>query len=170
MTGSDTEPVGETGGFRLYTEYIAEQLANQELRKKSLEDRGRSITTSGALATILLGLVSFASKEGSIEIGGDARRAVVVALVLFVVAAVLALLTNVPLFYRRPLEGNLRNMIETRWTDTEATAAEAISRNRVTLLISAGTLNSRKAWTLLFAMTAEVLAIALIAVAVAIIL
>lgn len=133
MEGSEPQPADEAGGFRLYANYISEQLANQEARKKSLEDRGSSvITTSGALATILLGLTSFAAGKTSLEITGDARRAVILALILFVVAALLALATNVPLFYRKPRDEKLRLLIENRWHDSESAAAEAISRNRVT--------------------------------------
>jgi hypothetical protein len=68
------EPADEAGGFRLYAGYIAEQLANQEARKKSLEDRAATvITTSGVLATIMLGLTSFAAKQRSLEITGVGR-------------------------------------------------------------------------------------------------
>ena len=51
-------------GRSVYADYIAEQIARQEERKRSIEARGVTvITTSGRLATLLLGLAALTTRE-----------------------------------------------------------------------------------------------------------
>lgn len=164
MDSERSEPADDAGGFRLYAAYIEEQLQNQEARKESVEDRASSvITASGALATIILGFTSFAPERGSLALTDASREAIQVALVAFVVAALLALLTSAPLPYKKPKHEELRRTLNAGWTDTEALASSVVADSRLDLLAHAGRLNTVKASLLIAAMLAEVVAVAALA-------
>src|SRR5215207_5830795 len=85
-------------GRSLYAKYIDEQTAAQEARKTSLEQRGLAvITTSGALVTLLFGLTALSVRPDSRFVIPDVAAALlVVALAFFVLAALLAIVTNLP--------------------------------------------------------------------------
>jgi hypothetical protein len=157
-------PADEAGGFRLYAVYIEEQFELQEMRKSSLEARAVGvITTSGALGTIVFGLVSFATEGEPLKLDDAARGATLFALRCFVVAAVFALIVNFPLPYRKPRVKELREVVNTRWTESEAEASEVIANTRLDVLGSTALMNSAKAWCLLFAMAFEVVAVGALA-------
>jgi hypothetical protein len=125
--------------------------------------RGLSvITTSGALTTLLLGLAALAEGDGSrVAVPEDAGGWIVAALVSFGLAALFAVLTNIPLGHRGADIANLRGLIDAD-EDTEAVARRAVVDTRLDVLASADSTNGWKAWALLAAMVCELAGIALI--------
>jgi hypothetical protein len=166
--GSNEEPRGRT----VYSEYIKEQLADQEARKISLEQRGLAvITTSGALVTLLFGLTALTVKrESTFAIPDRAAVFLIAALVFFVAAALSALITNIPRSYRGVTVNALREAVKAQWDDSEATASKKVALTRLTVLASAKRVNNQKGYALLGGVAAEIVAVALVGVAMGIVL
>jgi hypothetical protein len=156
---------GEPAGARLYADYIEKQLAREEERRKSLESRGITvITSSGTLATLLLGLVALSTRsQSTFQLPHDARTPLALALVAFTLAAALAIVTNVP---RGSAEADIQGLVQlikTYWDDPEREALRTVSVNRLNILDSARSVNTEKAWALVGAMAFETVAIAFLA-------
>jgi nitrate reductase NapE component len=172
-TEARPEPEEEQpGGRAIYAEYIKEQLDAQEARKVSLEQRGLAvITTSGVLVTLLFGLTALTVRPASTFVIPDTAAALLIAaLVFFVLAALLAIITNLP----RPYEGvtvdALRRAVKERWEDSEAVASEMVALTRLKMLASAKKNNDLKGQALVIAMASEILAVALVGTAVGFVL
>jgi nitrate reductase NapE component len=161
-------PDTSAGGRAVYADYIREQLAGQEARKTSLEQRGLSVvTTSGALVTLLFGLTTLAVERESFTLPAASRALLVVAIVFFVVAAVAAIVTNMPLSYEGVTAGALRGAVRERWGDSEEAATQMTSLTRIKVLESARRRNNVKAIALFAGMVSEIVAVALVGAAVA---
>jgi len=147
-------------------------LSAEVARKTSLEQRAITvITTSSALATLLFGLTALATRETqTYHLDDEARYALVVALSLFLSAALTALATNAPLFYDEVKVDQLRQVVSERWNDPESTAEQQVAFTRLKVLADARAKNGRKAWGLEAALGCEVLAVTAVAVAVGFIL
>jgi hypothetical protein len=160
-------PSEEPGGRAIYGAYIKEQLDAQEARKVSLEQRGLAvITTSGALVTLLFGLTALTVKrEATFDLPGTAAVFLAAALVFFVLAALSALVTNLPRSYEGVTVDALRAAVRDRWDDSEATASRKVALTRLTVLASAKTVNNQKGLALLGGMVSEIIAVALVGVA-----
>ena len=160
------------GGRSIYTDYIREQLEAQEARKLSLEQRGLAvITTSGVLVTLLFGLTALSvRKESTFVIPDTAAAFLIVALVFFVLAAVCAIVTNLPRSYEGVTVDALRDAVKNRWEDSEAVASEMVALTRLKMLASAKKNNDAKGIALVIAMSLEILAVALVGAAVGFVL
>jgi hypothetical protein len=159
--------MSETGGGPEYGDFYQKLVEGQTARKASIEQRGLAvITTSGTLATLLFGLVALLSKPTAFELPTQARGPLVAALVAFVVSALFALLTNVPLNYENVVVEDPETEVRQLWQDTQEEARIALTVTRVKIFKRARTLNERKAWLLLLAMLAEFVAIIAVAIAV----
>src|SRR5215212_326740 len=75
-------------GFRAYGEFVKDELAAQDQRKASFEQRGLAvITTSGTLVTLLFALSALATKDSqTFALPDAARRWLNGALVFFFLA------------------------------------------------------------------------------------
>jgi hypothetical protein len=157
-------PVGST----VYSDYIAEQVAREEERKTSLESRGVGVvTTSGALATLLLGFTTLAKKAGQhLLLPTEARGLVHLAMAFFAAAVLLAILTNVPVLLKWADPKDLRKLLADSWDDSVSVAESEVADNRLELLESLSYWNDRKGWLLLGAMTCEGIGVAFVAAAV----
>jgi hypothetical protein len=157
----------QRAGREVYEAFILEQLQSEESRKTSIESRGVSVvTTSGALVTLLFALAAIETSRKGFVLPADARFWLKAALVSFVVAAILAVLSNLPLPYRTTRPEDLQFAIEELWSDGAAEATQMTSATRVTFLRRAQNLNQVKGYVLLGAFGAEVVAVALLAVAI----
>jgi len=155
-----------------YARLISDQLAEERDRKKSLEQRGTAVvTTVSALTSLLLGLGALVTKSASFSLPEQARPFVVWALISFVVAAVLAVATNLPVGYREPDIPGLRRLVTPEnWGDNQDTGSISVADVQVTIIESARKANGRKALLLVAALSAEVVAVALLGRAVWLIL
>ena len=161
------EPPEEPKGRAVYADYIKGEVEAQEARKSSLEQRGLAvITTSGALVTLLFGLTALTVKrEATFDIPTTAAVFLAAALVFFVVAALLALIRNLPRSYAGVTVNALGDAVKNRWDVNEATASRMVALTRLKVLASAKYVNNQKGLALIWAMVAEILAVALVGVA-----
>jgi len=154
-------------GTAAYAELLKEELAAQEARKASFEQRGLAVvTTSGALAALLFGLASLAMTGKIQSLPSDAKVWLAVALVAFVCAAVLGLLTNFPFVYDAPKVEAIKGRLKEVPIKDQDAAVRDIALTRVRTLKDAKNKNKRKGRLLFGAMTLEVVAVALLAVAI----
>ena len=169
---SVTEPAEQSDGRTIYADYIREQVDAQEARKLSLEQRGLAvITTSGVLVTLLFGLTALSvRRESTFVIPDTAAALLIAALVFFVLAALLAIITNLPRGYEGVTVGALRQAVRERWADSEAVASEMVALTRLKMLDSAKKNNDVKGLALVVAMGCEILAVALVGAAVGFVL
>jgi hypothetical protein len=165
-------PSPETvSGVAAYGELLKEELDIQDARKASLEQRGLAVvTTAGALATLLFALAALSTKSQTFVLPHAAQVWLRWALISFVVAAVFALMTNVPMRYDAVTADAIRGRLLATPMKDKAAAEKDIALTRVKALRDAKSKNGRKAWFLLFAMLAEVLAVGCVARAVWIII
>ena len=161
----------ENPGRSRYATYIKEQLDAQEERKTSLEQRGLAvITTSGALVTLLFGLTALSTKgAATFDIPDTASTFLTIALVFFVLAAVSAIFTNLPRSYQGVTVDALRGAVKNRWDDTDAEAARMVALTQLKTLAAAKRVNEQKGWALIAAMGLEIIAVALVGVAMGIV-
>ena len=165
MTNED-----ETAGAE-FAAYYAVLIEEQDARKASIEQRGLAvITTSGTLSTLLFGLVAVVTKATDLELPTVARIPLGVAIIAFVLAAVLALLTNIPRKYVNVVVGDPDDDLWPHWEDSRNKALKRITATRAKAVSSAQAVNGEKAKLLFRAMIAEVIAVVAVAVAVIVIL
>jgi len=161
----------EDHGRTFYAAYIKDQVDAQEARKASLEQRGLAvITTSGALVTLLFGLTTISTKRAAtFDIPGSAATFLTIALVLFVLAALSAIVTNLPRNYQEATVEGLRDAVRNRWGDDEAEASKMVALTQLKVLASAKHVNEQKGRALIAGMVFEILAVALVGVAMGIV-
>jgi hypothetical protein len=144
-----------------YAQLIADQLAEERGRKASLEARGVTvITTSGTLATLLFALAAGLTSASKFRLPQAARLPLVLALCAFSVAAVLALLANIPLRYKEPTPRGLARLVAARfWAATPDVGQLRVAEAQVIALAAARAANRLKMWLLLSAICSEILAV-----------
>jgi hypothetical protein len=142
-------------------------LDSQDVRKTSFEQRGVAvITTAGALVTLLFGLASLSAAEKSFKLSGGAKVWLVWALAIFFFAAVLAVVTNIPLPYKTPTAEALKQRVKESSMGDEDSAIRDIAVTQANMLGDAKRVNSIKGWLLVAAMACEVVAIGFVGAAI----
>jgi hypothetical protein len=160
----------------VYGEYLKEEITRQDARQSSFEQRGIAVvTTAGTLVTLLFGLaaLSTASAKGN-PLHHKESVFLAIALVLFLAAGLLALLTNVPLKYeglalpdpKKPEAPSFLDRLNANPEDSYKDAVYAVADVRLTILTSAQRQNGRKGKLLFGALIAEVAAVACVAIAI----
>jgi len=156
------------GGAAVYASYVAAQVARQEERKGSFEQRGLAvITTSGVLVSLLFGLTAVLTGAADYHLPDGSRGWILAALVCFVVAAIAGLLTNLPLKYSGVTGDALKDVIEKRWGDSCTAAEREVALTELKVLRQAKKRNWLKGRSLVIAIGAEIIAVLCLAVAVA---
>jgi uncharacterized membrane protein YcjF (UPF0283 family) len=150
-----------------YAAYIKEQVDAQEARKNSLEQRGLAvISTSGVLVTLLFGLTALTTRRGATFVIPDTSAAfLIAALAFFVLASLSALITNLPRSYQGAKVDALRDAVRSRWEDSEVAASRKVAFTRLTVLDSAKKVNNQKGLALVAGMVCEIIAVALVGIA-----
>lgn len=168
---SDGAATTDPPTYEAYGQFIKDELAAQDVRKASFEQRSIAvITTSGTLATLLLGLAALATKASStFVVPSDARPWVTAALFGFFVSALAALTVNLPLSYEAATVEEMRSRLrdDPPWND--AAAMKDIGFTRLKAIESAKSNNRIKGWALTVAVGCEALAVGCLAAAVAMI-
>ncbi len=158
-------------GRAVYSDYIQAELEAQDARKASFEQRGLAvISTSGLLVSLLFALAALVTSRTGYVLPDGARRALYVALFLFVLAAVAALVVNAPLKYKYVKAAELRRAVTSLWDDTEAVAQSNVAHTRVDAYERLLARNQLKGRILIAAIGAEVAAVGIVAFAIGIIL
>jgi hypothetical protein len=142
-TASQGEPAD---GLSALADYTKEQLAAEDRRKASFEQRGLAVvTTSGALVTLLFGLAALSTKSQSFVLEDAAKPPLVGALVLFVLAAIGALVTNFPVKYSWVDVEDVRAAAKRDPPPSEASAHQNIALTNLKVLKVANRKNQLKA-------------------------
>jgi hypothetical protein len=158
-------------GSEVYSDFIREELADQRASKTSLEQRAAGVvTTSGVLVALLFGLTGLVSGPSDSAIPERAELWLFLSLGGFALASALALFVVVPHRYRGPTRAGLEKVRRERWDDVTGSALSKVSATRIVMLASYRKANGVKAWLLVAAIGIEVLAIATLAVAVALVI
>jgi hypothetical protein len=150
----------------VYDEYLKDELAGQEARKSSFEQRGLAVvTTAGTLVTLLFGLAALSTTaKNDVPLGGEEKVWLAVSLGLFVLAAVLALATNFPIKYEGPEPSDIETHLDAE--EDAATARRQVAFARVKVLTVAQDKNSDKGLLLFGALLVEVAAVSCVGVAI----
>ena len=137
----------------------------------SLEQRGLAVITStGVLATLAFGALVLVKQRDAGPIPDPGGYLLVGGAVAFLLAAILALVTNAPLRHRAIDPTAMVRSMREHWTDDEQTARARVTATRTRLLATTRSANDLKALVLLAAMTAEVLGTALLGTTVCVVL
>jgi hypothetical protein len=155
-----------------YGQLIVDQLIEERARKTSIEQRGVGVvTTSGVLVTLLFGLSALATSSPSYKLPDPARWTLLFAVVLFLVASVLGLITNWALGYTEVTTNGMRQLVEPeQWLEGSPEAARQSAEARVDIIEGFRTNNQMKGWILRAAMGLQILAVAMLALSVAVVL
>lgn len=165
--GSRTEVADDSPGSDVFAELVQELLAAEEKRRDSLEARGGAvITVSGALVTLLLALTALVTREKTFTLPEAARVRLSFAVVAFVVAALLAIATYIPQPARITDPAQLSELLPTMWDRGSDFALKKVTATRLEQLATMQSANDRKARALLGAISAQVVAVLLLAWAV----
>lgn len=158
------------GGY--YADFFEEQLAEERARKESLERRGFALVPiSSFLAALVFGLATLATRIGEsseggasgASIGSDTKLLTVAAVVAFLVAGALAILTNRPRPYPEADPSNMRLLLEERyWHGRSRVGERRVSEVRLDTFEGIRETNDKKTKLLVAAMWAELLGIALV--------
>lgn len=135
----------------------------ESARKASIESRAISvITTSGALVTLLLGLVAVVTTKPSFTSSTTTLSLLALAALFFVSAAIIGILCNTPGNYLEIQASSLLGLTsQEAWPKDGMNARREIAEARLGLLDNWQTLNQKKARTLSFAIAAEATAVVL---------
>lgn len=167
---SQSSPEPPSAAASIYGDFLRGQLAEQDACKASFEQRGLAVfTTAGTLATLLFGLAAFAATKKIHPLAHDAKTALIIALIAFGVAGVLALLTNLPIGYDVPKSDSIKGLAEKDPPDSEAVARQKLAEVYARMATDAKRKNGFKGWLLFCALLSEVVAVGAVAVAVAIV-
>lgn len=150
-----------TPGTAVYGELVKEEMASQEARKSSFEQRGLAVvTTTGALVTLLFGLAAIASRTGHGEpFGTEEKVWLAIALVGFVVSAFAALATNFPVRYDAVKPADIKGRLTEADPNDAEQAHRDIALTQITVLEAAKEKNALKGKFLFSAMLFEVLGV-----------
>jgi hypothetical protein len=149
--------------FSVYADFVREQLAAEDSRRSSLEQRGLAvITSSGVLATLAFGALALAKQGDRIRLPGPSPFLLIVGAVILLLAAILALATNAPRGHRAINLGALKATLRKHQDDPEQTALVRVTATRLGLWDTTRQVNDVKALLCLGAMAAEVVGVALL--------
>jgi len=117
---------------------------------------------------LLFGLSALATKaSATYKLPSDARPWLYVALVLFAVSAVLAILTNLPLTYRDVAAVGLQAAVSNvYWADDENDTQQRVAVTRVNVLLWNRRVNTLKAYALVGAIIVQIAAVIFVSLAV----
>jgi len=151
---------------------VKDELAAEDARKSSFEQRGQVvITTAGTLVTLLLAVAALSTKQAATFTLPDAARTwLLVGLGFFFASAVAALFINFPRVYQVVPVEKIKERLNRASPPTADRAAKAIALTRLDAVESAKTQNTIKGRALAAALALEALAVGCLAVAVSMIL
>jgi hypothetical protein len=155
------------GSGPIFAALVTELVAAEDKRRESLEARGAGvITTSGALVTLLLALAALVTREQTFTLPDAARDSLSLAVAAFVLAALLAIATSAPQRARVTEPAELAELLPALWDRSPDYALKKATATRLEQLETTQTANDRKAFALLAAVAAQVVAVMLLAWAV----
>ena len=163
----DEAGAADTAGTA-YSDLIKEQLTQERATKGSLEQRALAvISSSGTLATLLFGLAALVSDREGFELPLWTRIWLIVGVVLFTAASILALTINSPERNRETSIEWMRKILqENYWKGDASKGAMRAAESRVNAIDEASEVNDGKAKRLRLAVTIEVAGVGAVALSV----
>jgi hypothetical protein len=160
------------GDGSVYGAFISQQLDDQRDLKDSLERRASSvITSSGVLVTLLFGLTAITTSATNYRLPEAAHTPLVIALGAFVASSALALIVGIPIFrFRGAAPVGLEAIRLNKWRDRDWVARRRVAGTEVVMMKSYKRANRVKAWFLVGAGSAQIVALVALSVTVAVIL
>jgi hypothetical protein len=155
-------------GIVAYSEYLKEQVAEEEARKASFEQRGLAVvTTAGTLVTLLFGLsaLSMTALNKNPLLHGE-RLWLGIALGLFLLSAITALLTNMPRGYEVVDAADIEARLNEDPVRDDEAARLDIAFTQVNVLSAAKGKNASKGKLLFAALVLELIAVSCLGVAI----
>jgi hypothetical protein len=150
----------------VFNEYLKDELARQDARKASFEQRGVAVvTTAGTLVTLLFGLAALSTAAGA-HIGAEEKVWLAVALVLFLVCAGFALAPSFPVAYKSIDIQGFMPVLNAEPEYDEPDAAHAVAELRASIVESAQKKTSFKGTLLFAALLFELAAVLCVGVAI----
>ena len=147
--------------------FVKDLLAAEDRRRESLEARGSAvITVCGTLVTLLLGLAALVTEREGFLLRGTSAALVTASVVVFAVAAVLAIVTYAPQPIRITDPHELAKSLPTVWSKGPEFAEKKTTATRLSQLAETQRTNDVKARVLLGAVAVQVIGVALLAAAV----
>jgi hypothetical protein len=151
----------------VYGPLMVTMLSEQAARKSSIEQRALAVvTTCGALVSLLVALSALLlGKDARLGLQAGPRAALVAAVIVFVAAAILALMANTPRAYRDFAPQDVDRMLK-QWDSSGDDARWLVSQAHADHLKRAIKMNGKKALLLQIAVGVEVGAVSLVALGV----
>jgi hypothetical protein len=161
-------PVPDDGD--IYSAYIKTLLDHEQDRKSSLEAKASTVvTTSGVLVTLLFGLAAVVTGTAKFKIPNDSRAGLIAAAILFVLACGFAIATaTIPVPYGKATFGV--DKIQESWKHPAYAARRNVARAQLQLIPIAVKRNDLKVMLVRAAAISELLALAVLAIAIVLIL
>ena len=131
-----------------YRDFIAVRLVAERERRQRLDDRSASVTTgSSALLTLIAALTALIVTK-DVTMGKGPGALLLIALGLFATASGLSMRASMLMEYKVPSKDALQAMVDSHWTDTEASQLLACAWMDLDTLLSMRSVNKKKAWWL----------------------
>jgi hypothetical protein len=163
--------MADDAGAKVYADAVKEVLEGEERWRASVESRGHTVITgSGALVTLLFGLAALLTKATAYVPSVPVRVLLVIALVLFALAALAAIGTQMPLPAAVVDVEKVMAYHENRWQDPERVAQCNVTRTRVDSLAIVQSHIQLKAVLLATAVSLQVGAVVVLAAGVGVVL
>jgi hypothetical protein len=158
-------------GFEVYADFTQAQLATEEARKASLEQRGLAIVSvSGVMATLGFGSLALTTRAAPGNLPGAGAVLLFVGAAAFLIAAGLALAMNAPLRHKAVSPATVKKEIREHEHDDRKTALVWVTATRINLLDATRRSNNLKALLFMAAMIAEIAGIAALGSAVCLVI
>lgn len=169
MTNGGTDQSAPKNALPLYAETAQKLLDEEDQRKTSIEQKGAAVlTTSGVLVTLLFAFASLAHPQ--LNVSGVPLYFLGAALVMFVVAAILGVLSTWLLHYPILPAETVRDLVLNWWDKPYEPAQRRLAEAKANILARARVQNTLKGRALVGAQSAQILAVLLAGVAVIVIL
>lgn len=164
---------GNAGAGEIYAAVINYELEQERARRTSLEQRAIAVvTSSGVLVSLIFGFGALVKGQGATpRLPAEARVLLALALLAFVTAAVMSLLTNRPRDYKPfGVKADLEKMVAEYWSISGDSARRSVAEFRTGEVDRWRDNNKIKAAYLQGAITLECCGIALLAASIVTIL
>jgi hypothetical protein len=172
--GPPVDPRGASGDDfgdgSAWLEFAKDQLAREDKRKESLDQRAVTIVTgSAAVVSLLVAAASLSIKDHAFSISDNAKWALVTAGILFFAAAIAAILTAYPWGYEAPDAQKIGDIADDAWDDPKSDVERRVTVTLIDVWGTVQTVNDKKGAAFLAAIVAQALGILAVAVGAALV-
>ncbi|MGV9365575.1 hypothetical protein [Amycolatopsis sp. NPDC003731] len=155
----------------VFAELVKDGAVTEDQRRESIDLRARTtISSSGALVTLMLAFAALVTKVDRYHLPSAARVLIVIASIAFAVSAVAATMTALPQIDRVVDPVRLAQELPSRWDWTEDAARKKVTATRLAQLRATQRANSIRAVMLFMAIAVQVVAVGVLSAAICVVL